>query len=58
MAFLSGDQVHIPRWADALGLDGCPQRLGPETLRPALLDARNLAPLIVRYRDRLPEISG
>jgi N-acetylglucosaminyldiphosphoundecaprenol N-acetyl-beta-D-mannosaminyltransferase len=59
MAFLSGDQVHIPRWADALGLGWMFRSVSdPKRYGPRYWDARNLAPLILRYRDRLPEISG
>lgn len=59
MAFLSGDQVRIPRWADTLGLGWMFRSVSdPKRYGPRYWDARNLAPLIVRYRDRLPEISG
>jgi len=59
IAFLSGDQVRIPRWADALGLGWMFRSVSdPRRYGPRYWDARNLAPLIVRYRDRLPEISG
>ena len=59
MAFLSGDQVRIPRWADALGLGWMFRSVSdPRRYGPRYWDARNLAPLIIRYRDRLPEISG
>jgi N-acetylglucosaminyldiphosphoundecaprenol N-acetyl-beta-D-mannosaminyltransferase len=59
VAFLSGDQVHIPRWADALGLGWMFRSVSnPKRYGPRYWSARNLAPLIMRYRDRLPEISG
>lgn len=59
IAFLSGDQVHIPRWADSLGLGWMFRSVSdPRRFGPRYWDARNLAPLIIRYRDRLPEISA
>jgi N-acetylglucosaminyldiphosphoundecaprenol N-acetyl-beta-D-mannosaminyltransferase len=59
VAFLSGDQVRIPRWADSLGLGWIFRSFSdPKRYGPRYWDARNLAPLILRYRDRLPEISG
>jgi N-acetylglucosaminyldiphosphoundecaprenol N-acetyl-beta-D-mannosaminyltransferase len=59
IAFLSGDQVHIPRWADTLGLGWIFRSVSdPRRYGVRYWNARNLAPLIVRYRDRLPEISG
>jgi N-acetylglucosaminyldiphosphoundecaprenol N-acetyl-beta-D-mannosaminyltransferase len=59
VAFLSGDQVHIPRWADTLGLGWMFRSVSnPKRYGPRYWGARNLAPLIMRYRDRLPEIIG
>lgn len=59
IGFLSGDQVHIPRWADSLGLGWMFRSVSdPKRFGPRYWAARNLAPLIIRYRDRLPEISG
>jgi N-acetylglucosaminyldiphosphoundecaprenol N-acetyl-beta-D-mannosaminyltransferase len=59
IAFLSGDQVRIPRWADSLGLGWMFRAFSdPRRFGPRYWDARNLAPLILRYRDRLPEISA
>lgn len=59
IAFLSGDQVRIPRWADSLGLGWMFRAFSdPRRFGPRYWDARNLAPLIMRYRDRLPEISA
>jgi len=59
IAFLSGDQVRIPGWADALGLGWMFRSVSdPKRYGPRYWDARTLAPLILRYRDRLPEISG
>jgi N-acetylglucosaminyldiphosphoundecaprenol N-acetyl-beta-D-mannosaminyltransferase len=59
VAFLSGDQVHIPRWADTLGLGWMFRSVSdPKRYGLRYWGARNLAPLILRYRDRLPEIPG
>jgi N-acetylglucosaminyldiphosphoundecaprenol N-acetyl-beta-D-mannosaminyltransferase len=59
VAFLSGDQVHIPRWADSLGLGWMLRSFSdPKRYGPRYWEARVLAPMILRYRDRLPEISG
>jgi N-acetylglucosaminyldiphosphoundecaprenol N-acetyl-beta-D-mannosaminyltransferase len=59
IAFLTGDQVRIPRWADSLGLGWMFRSMSdPKRYGPRYWDARMLAPLILRYRDRLPEISG
>ncbi len=56
IAFLSGDQVHIPVWADHFYL-GWFFRSASEPKRyiPRYWDARKLLRLMVRYRDRLPE---
>ncbi len=55
IAFLSGDQVYIPVWADRCYL-GWAFRSASEPMRyvPRYWDARKLLRLIVRYRDRLP----
>jgi len=59
IAFLTGDQVRIPRWADSLGLGWMFRSVSdPKRYGPRYWDARMLAPLILRYRDRLPEISA
>lgn len=59
IAFCSGDQVRIPVWADALGLGWMFRSVSdPRRYGPRYWEARGLAPLIVRYRDRLPEISS
>jgi len=59
IAFLTGDQVRIPRWADSLGLGWMFRSVSdPRRYGPRYWDARMLAPLILRYRDRLPEITG
>jgi N-acetylglucosaminyldiphosphoundecaprenol N-acetyl-beta-D-mannosaminyltransferase len=55
IAFLSGDQVHIPVWADALGLGWLYRTLDdPMRFFPRYWDARHLAGLLLKYRDRLP----
>ncbi len=55
IAFLSGDQVHIPVWADTLGLGWLWRTLAdPKRFFPRYWDARHLAPLLIKYRDRLP----
>lgn len=57
IAFLSGDQVHIPTWADRFYL-GWLFRCAAEPKRycPRYWDARHLLSLLVRYRDELPEL--
>ena len=57
IAFLSGDQVFIPVWADQFYL-GWFFRSASEPKRyiPRYWDARKLMRLMVRYRDRLPEL--
>ena len=55
IAFLSGDQVHIPAWADSMGLGWLFRcAFDPKRFGPRYWDARHLAPLMLRYRDRLP----
>lgn len=59
IAFLSGDQVRIPVWADDLGLGWLWRCLSnPKRYGPRYWDARHLAPLMLRYRDRLPIASS
>ena len=57
IAFLSGDQVYIPVWADQFYL-GWFFRSASEPKRyiPRYWDARKLLRLMVRYRERLPEL--
>lgn len=57
IAFLSGDQVYIPVWADRFYL-GWFFRSASEPKRyiPRYWDARKLLRLMVRYRERLPEL--
>ena len=55
IAFLSGDQVHIPNWADKLYLGWLFRCLSsPRRFVPRYLSAPQLVPLIWRYRSQLP----
>ena len=55
IAFLSGDQVHIPVWADAFYLGWLFRSLSePTRYIPRYWGARKLFGLMARYRDRLP----
>jgi N-acetylglucosaminyldiphosphoundecaprenol N-acetyl-beta-D-mannosaminyltransferase len=55
IGFLSGDQVRIPVWADKLGLGWLYRTVAdPKRFFPRYWDARHLAPLLLKYRDRLP----
>ena len=57
IAFLSGDQVHIPIWADRIWLGWLLRSLSePKRFVPRYLDAFRLYPLMRRYRDRLPDL--
>jgi UDP-N-acetyl-D-mannosaminuronic acid transferase (WecB/TagA/CpsF family) len=57
IAFLSGDQVHIPVWADKFYLGWLLRSLSePKRYIPRYLDAFKLFPLMRRYRDRLPDL--
>jgi UDP-N-acetyl-D-mannosaminuronic acid transferase (WecB/TagA/CpsF family) len=59
IAFLSGDQVHIPEWADQMGLGWLYRTMAdPRRFFPRYWDARHLAPLLLKYRDRLPVTSS
>jgi UDP-N-acetyl-D-mannosaminuronic acid transferase (WecB/TagA/CpsF family) len=56
IAFLSGDQVHIPVWADRFYLGWLFRCLAdPRRYGPRYWDARHLMQLLVRYREKLPE---
>jgi N-acetylglucosaminyldiphosphoundecaprenol N-acetyl-beta-D-mannosaminyltransferase len=58
IAFLSGDQVHIPVWADKLYLGWLFRTISqPTRYAPRYWDARKLFNLLVRYRERLPGTS-
>jgi UDP-N-acetyl-D-mannosaminuronic acid transferase (WecB/TagA/CpsF family) len=55
IAFLSGDQVRIPAWADRLYLGWLFRCLSaPGRYVPRYWSARKLLPLMLRYRSRLP----
>jgi UDP-N-acetyl-D-mannosaminuronic acid transferase (WecB/TagA/CpsF family) len=55
IAFLSGDQVHIPIWADKFYLGWLLRSIAePKRYAPRYWSARKLLPLMLRYRDRLP----
>jgi exopolysaccharide biosynthesis WecB/TagA/CpsF family protein len=57
IAFLSGDQVRIPAWADRLYLGWLFRCLAePKRYGPRYWDARHLMPLMLHYRERLPEL--
>lgn len=55
IAFLSGDQVFIPEWADRLYLGWLFRTLSePRRYFPRYWNARKLYALISRYRDQMP----
>jgi len=55
IAFLSGDQVRIPGWADRLYLGWLFRCISsPRRYVPRYLSAPQLVPLLWRYRDQLP----
>jgi UDP-N-acetyl-D-mannosaminuronic acid transferase (WecB/TagA/CpsF family) len=57
IGFLSGDQVRIPVWVDHLGLGWLWRSMShPRRYGPRYWEARRLALLMVRYRDRLPSV--
>jgi N-acetylglucosaminyldiphosphoundecaprenol N-acetyl-beta-D-mannosaminyltransferase len=57
IAFLSGDQVGIPVWADRFYLGWLFRTLAdPKRFGPRYWDARKLLNLMVRYRERLPDL--
>jgi UDP-N-acetyl-D-mannosaminuronic acid transferase (WecB/TagA/CpsF family) len=56
MAFLSGDQVRIPMWADRAYLGWLLRCVSKPSLYVSRYwQARKLLPLMLKYRDRLPE---
>ena len=58
IAFLSGDQVYIPVWADTYYLGWFFRSASePKGYLPRYWDAGKLARLMMRYRDRLPELA-
>jgi UDP-N-acetyl-D-mannosaminuronic acid transferase (WecB/TagA/CpsF family) len=57
IAFLSGDQVHIPVWADSIYLGWLFRTVSdPKRYLPRYWDARLLLPLMLRYRSELPPL--
>jgi len=55
IAFLSGDQVYIPTWADRFYLGWLFRCIAaPRLYLPRYWSARKLLPLLVRYRSQLP----
>ena len=59
IAFLSGDQVHIPNWADRFYLGWLFRCVSnPKRFVPRYWEARQLFGLMVRYRDALPVAGG
>jgi UDP-N-acetyl-D-mannosaminuronic acid transferase (WecB/TagA/CpsF family) len=57
IAFLSGDQVRIPAWADTLFLGWLFRSFSdPGRYIPRYWDARKLFGLMARYRSQLPEL--
>ena len=56
IAFLSGDQVQIPRWADHMYLGWLFRCLSdPRRYMPRYWDARKLLSLMIRYGSSLPD---
>lgn len=59
IAFLSGDQVHIPVWADKLYLGWLLRSLSePKRYVPRYWEARKLLALMLRYQSSLPELKA
>jgi N-acetylglucosaminyldiphosphoundecaprenol N-acetyl-beta-D-mannosaminyltransferase len=59
IAFLSGDQVHIPHWADHLYLGWLFRCIShPKRFVPRYWSARKLIALMLRYREELPVTSS
>ncbi len=57
IAFLSGDQVHIPVWADKFYLGWLFRTISePRRYFPRYWEARKLFMLMFRHRDRLPAL--
>jgi len=57
IAFLSGDQVQIPMWADRFYMGWLFRSISePKRYVPRYWDARKLFRLMLRYRDQLPEL--
>jgi UDP-N-acetyl-D-mannosaminuronic acid transferase (WecB/TagA/CpsF family) len=59
IAFLSGDQVHIPVWADKYYLGWLFRSIAePKRYLPRYWEARKLFSLMLRNRDRLPDLKN
>jgi UDP-N-acetyl-D-mannosaminuronic acid transferase (WecB/TagA/CpsF family) len=59
IAFLSGDQVNIPVWADRFYLGWLFRSLSePKRYFPRYWEARKLLGLMLRYRDKLPALKS
>jgi UDP-N-acetyl-D-mannosaminuronic acid transferase (WecB/TagA/CpsF family) len=59
IAFLSGDQVHIPVWADKFYLGWLFRSVAePSRYVPRYWGAFKLLPLMLRHRDRLPALKS
>jgi UDP-N-acetyl-D-mannosaminuronic acid transferase (WecB/TagA/CpsF family) len=59
IAFLSGDQVRIPVWADKYYLGWLLRSISePKRYIPRYWDARKLLPLMLRHRNQLPTLSS
>jgi UDP-N-acetyl-D-mannosaminuronic acid transferase (WecB/TagA/CpsF family) len=59
IAFLSGDQVRIPMWADRLYLGWLFRCVSePKRYVPRYWSARKLVPLMIRYKSVLPVTNG
>jgi UDP-N-acetyl-D-mannosaminuronic acid transferase (WecB/TagA/CpsF family) len=59
IAFLSGDQVNIPVWADKFYLGWLFRSVSePKRYFPRYWEARKLLALMLRYRDKLPTLKA
>jgi len=58
IAFLSGDQVRIPVWADRFYLGWLFRCVSESRYVSRYWSARKLLPLILRYRDSLPSVTA
>jgi N-acetylglucosaminyldiphosphoundecaprenol N-acetyl-beta-D-mannosaminyltransferase len=59
IGFLSGEQIRIPAWVDELGLGWLWRSLSsPSRYGARYWDARRLVPLLIRYKDKLPNLAA
>jgi N-acetylglucosaminyldiphosphoundecaprenol N-acetyl-beta-D-mannosaminyltransferase len=59
IGFLSGEQIRIPIWVDDLGLGWLWRSLSsPSRYGARYWDARRLIPLLIRYKDKLPNLAA